>query len=286
MTTVLPPQRTAGPGRPGAPPARAWSSTSRSYAAFARRNRWLLVVGVLVGALCGGAVFLQQPVVSTAVTRIALTPQESSPGADLGRPRLISLDSDAQVLTSVQVLSVAAAAAGYPGGFEALEEATSVSAIADTRILVLRVTDVSVERATAAADAIAAEFLRVRGESGTLRADGARARLQEQVASVSDRLVVLRASAAGGVLLAGDELEEGELIASLGALQAELARNVTTAADPGRVVLPATVLRPGGRPMGLATLASGALLGGVGGLAVAAARDQARGLRRPLRRPH
>lgn len=269
--------------RESSPPTRSVESPgSRSYGVFLRRHRQLLVVALVLGALIGTVLFFGQPGVSTAVTTIVVTPQEVSPGVDLERPNLISLDSDAQVLTSVRVLGRAAQATGFPGGIEALERETVVSAIADSRVLVVRVSDVRPELAVAAAAAIADEFLRVRADAANVRGEAARARLEEQVGSVSDRLVALRApaSASAGVLLTGELIEEQELTDTLSELQAELARTVTGAADPGRIVLPATVLGPPGRPMGLATLASGALLGAVVGLGAGSIADQVLALRR------
>ncbi len=258
------------------------SPGSLSYGRFLRRHRRLLIIALGLGLLVGAVLFVRQPSISTAVTRIAVTPQEVSPGFDLDRPTLISLDSDAQVLTSLQVLSWAAEASAYPGGLEALERDTTVSAIADSRVLVLRVSNVKPDLAIAAGTEIADEFLRVRAEAANVRGEAARARLEEQIGQVSDRLVVLRgtAQASGGILLTGQQIEEQQLTASLSALQAELARTVTSAADPGRVVLPATVLRPAGRPMGLATLASGALLGAATGLSLSGIADQVRAVRR------
>ena len=265
-----------------APRRLAETPGSLSYGRFLRRHRRTLIIALGLGLLVGGVLFVRQPTISTAVARIAVTPQEVSPGVDLERPTLISLDSDAQVLTSVRVLSRAAESTEYPGGFEGLEQDTAVSAIADSRVLVLRVSNVQPELAISAATAIADEFLRVRADAANVRGEAARARLAEQVGRVSDRLVVLRgtAEASGGILLTGQQIEEQELTASLSALQAELARTVTSAADPGRVVLPATVLRPAGRPMGLATLASGALLGAAAGLGLSGIADQLRALRR------
>lgn len=271
------------------PPARAAvaESSRRTYTAFVRRHRLLLASCLLVGAAGGGLALLDQPTMYTAVTRIVVTPQESSPGVELERPRLISLDSDAQVLMSVRVLDRAAEASGFPGGFDGLDAATAVTAIPDSRILVVRVSDVNAARAVAAASSIADEFLRVRAAAAELRAEAARATLEQQVNSVSSRLFALRetASVSGGLLLFGQQLEERELTATLAELQAELARTVLSAADPGSVVTPAQVLRPGGRPMGLGTLASGILLGGVLGLATSSALDQVRQMhgRRPDR---
>ncbi len=264
-------------------------SSRRTYRAYVRRHRLLLAACLLVGAASGGIALLDQPRVYTAVTRIVVTPQESSPGVELERPRFISLDSDAQVLMSVRVLGRAAEATGFPGGFDGLDAETAVTAIPDSRILVVRVSDVDPARAVAAASSIADEFLRVRAAAAELRAEAARAPLVQQITNVSSRLLALRetASVSGGLLLIGQQIEERELTATLAELQAELARSVLSAADPGSVVTPAQVRKPGGRPMGLGTLASGILLGGVLGLATSSVLDQVRGIRglRPIRRP-
>src|SRR5690606_24351083 len=109
---------------------------------------------------------LAQPVVYTAGSRVALTPQETTASGqssvDDTRPRLVSLDSDAQLLTSSRVLAAAAVALGDEaptGGVAALRDALVVSAVPNSRVLIARYSDPSPDRAVTTCAAIVDAFL-------------------------------------------------------------------------------------------------------------------------------
>lgn len=273
-----PPQANHPPPTAGGGGYRAARSTSaptlRGYTRFVRRHRAFIYTMALLGATCGAVLIALSPPLYVAQTKVAVTAQPTGADIDPDRPRLVSLDSDAQVLSSGAVLARAAEISVFPGGAAALADSLSVSAVPNSRVLIVRVSHPDRDVALRASGAVVSEFLRTRADTDRVRADTATAALDLQISDVLARLVALRASAATGatgtdlgttvVELADDELAE------LAELEGEL-RRVTSAgsAPPGTVVAPPDAPPQGIRPMAPATAVTGVLLGAVTGVTAA-----------------
>lgn len=249
--------------------------TLRSYARFLRRHRTVVAYLAVLGATVGGILVTASPPLYTAQTKIAVTAQPTGADLDPDRPRLVSLDSDAQVLSSGAVLTRAAAAAAFPGGAPALTGALGVSAVPNSQVLIVRVSHPDRDTALRASDAVVTEFLRTRAEAEQVREDVAAAALRLQISEVLDRLAALQAAApAGGgepdASIAALELADEEL-ARLAELEGDL-RRVTTAGSiaAGVVVAPPDAPTVGSLSMAPATVVAGFLIGAATGVVVAA----------------
>lgn len=230
----------------------------------------------LLGATVGGVVVALTPPLYVAQAKVAVTAQPTGADLDPDRPRLVSLDSDAQVLSSSAVLARAAETSAFPGGASALADKLGVSAVPNSRVLIVRVSHPDRDVALRASGAVVDAFLSTRAETDRARADAAADTLGLQIDDVLARLVALQASAATGstdpsratsvVELADEEL------ARLAELEAEL-RRVTSAgsAAPGTVVAPPDAPAGGARPMAPATAVAGILIGAATGVTAAGA---------------
>ena len=202
----------------------AASPSERTYAAFVVRHRVLLATGVLIGIAVAALVLLWRPESYVAAARVTLTAYAVAPGMDTDRPIWISPDSDAQVLSSLPVLTAAAQRTDFPGGADALASRMAVSAVPNSRILVVRIRDIDPDRAIATASAVVEEFLALRGESALIRAETARSTLGLQIRSVSEQLASFRATVlAGGLLDERARAREQQLTDRLDDLQADVA---------------------------------------------------------------
>lgn len=289
------------------------SPTLGSYGRFVRRHLLLIVTLTVLGAAVAGAVVATTPPQFAATTSLAVAAQPTGGDLDLDRPRVVSLDTDAALLRSGEVLTRAAAAVEFPGGAVGLRDSIDVSALPNTRVLVVRVTDVDRDRAVRACRAVVEEFLRTTAAAEAVRAEAATAALSGQIDDVLAELALLSAvepdpdaagddgdgavgddadgdGAAGigadaeppdGVAIDGVSTDDGAaLYAQLALLREEL-RVVSAAATaaPGTVVSAASAPSTGSRPGAAGTLASGLLLGSGAGLSLAGLRTAPPGRR-------
>lgn len=240
-------------------------ATLGGYVTFLRRNRLTIVALTLLGALAGTAIMLTQPVLYVAESRVAVTPQDVTrpTAADVSRRQLLSLDSDAQLLTSTRVLDEAAATSGFAGGAIALQDRLRVSAVLNSRVLIVQVSHPDRSVAVDATAAVVEAFLADRAAEARRRAEEVRADIEAQIATVLEQLGSLQTP------LPNQPIAAADLTRQLAALNTELVLATATADDVGIVVRPATAHGDGHRPMAAATVCSGVLLGAAAGLMVA-----------------
>lgn len=258
--------------------------TIAAYGRFVLRHRRLVVGLAVLGLLVGIAIVMQQPVLYTARSRVAVSPQDVTVQSDAqsdqsgtaelevsaSRRQLLSLDSDAQVLSSTRVLRAAIDASGLPIEVADLRERLDVSAIPSSRVLVVAVSHPDRVVAVELTDAVVAAFLLDRSTSAERRVEAARAGLEEQIAAVSEQLASLRVGGSSEMLDPRRRAAEQEFSERVTALQNELVRAAATAGDAGEVVVPARIVGAPGRPMAVATVASAVLLGAAVGMVSAA----------------
>ena len=148
---ALPPVAPVAPARLGRDPVLAHGR---------RALPWLLV-GLLIGLAAGAGVWRARPVVAHASTVLELTSVLAQ--VDLGGSggvKPVTVDTDAQLLTSDEVVFAAAAAAGRT--VEQARASLTVSAAQLTRVLTLTYSDGSPRAAQAGAEAAATAFLQAR----------------------------------------------------------------------------------------------------------------------------
>lgn len=224
-----------------------------------RRQAWpTAVAGALVGLVLAGVLGGVRTGTFWSEVRVALDPTQV--GVSVGeRASTVTLDSEAQVVTSAGVIDPVADRLSFPDGSVGLREALTVGAVPNSRILVLRVSTGSSTLAEHTIDALTDEFLAARSEAASQRAAAAVRVLDGQVEEVTGQLTVLRAArtvedSATESLPLTQERVLGE---QLTALQGELASVQATTGAAGATV----VDRRSGEEPRTVLLVSGTLLG-------------------------
>jgi uncharacterized protein involved in exopolysaccharide biosynthesis len=212
---------------------------------------------------------LTQPVVYRATTSIVATPQPPPGSGTAGLRRAPTVDSDAQMLASDRVLANAAEEVEYPGGLPALREDVDVTARSTSRVLRVRISAGSAQRASKTADAVAREFLRIRAAADDARFQAAREAVTAQINRISEQLTAAAQVSEQGTG-AIDNPEVAAMRQELAVLQTELSQTTANKEASGFVAEPAAPPHSGVRPLARSTIASATLLGIAigGGLAV------------------
>jgi capsular polysaccharide biosynthesis protein len=242
-----------------------------NYVGFAKRQWVLIADGILAGVLAAAIYLITTPVGYQGDVTVMLNALPGVVGDGSAGSSEISVDSDAQVATSARVLKAAAARVHYPGGDTALAEKLHLTARPNSRVLTIAVRANNAALARDAADAIAAELLRVRERDFTARLKNQRTALERQIQVVATELAAIPLALTDEIMPATPEAKA--LLSKLSALQLQAAELDSQAADPGLVTAPARA-GPSGRPGLQAKLASGAMIGLLAGLAMAWLRDR------------
>ena len=234
-----------------------------------RRALVTIVPLVLLGALAGAAVAVVRPPDATAAATILLNPLDGNPFSTSTRgDNLANLETEAQLVTSHDVVERVTSSTHSTLGAEALVSAVEVRVPSNTQLMEIEAHDRSPAVASQLAQAFADDFLSSRG-------DRARRQAQEQIASLQDEITERRkAIAALEAQLADAPTGNAPAISSqidstqaqIVSLESRIAQLRTAPSDPGQIVTPAT-LQPSPlwrRWWGLA------LLGALAGLALGA----------------
>lgn len=247
---------------PGLP---LWSD----YPRFVRRHR--AVIGVLMGLglLAGFAWSLQQPATFSATASVALAPVPVYVTASTTElvPPEVSIDTDAQLLHSPQVLGAVGDALGRDA--DVVSEQLSVTASPNSHVLHVTVTAGSAQLAVTAADAAVAAFVKVRRTAlGALELD----QLRQLRLFVSAQEQLLAQEQARRVVIPADD----ELFAQILELRTSLDELEEARTQPAEVVRPA--VPPGGPDYANTEVpaTSGAMVGLLAGSLLGAAGDRAR----------
>lgn len=256
-------------GRPGLP---LWSD----HTGFLRRHRAVVEASVAVGLLVGLVLALGQPATWSATASVSLAPVPVyvKTSSDELVPPEVSIDTDAQLLGSPEVLGAIGRALGIEASSAA--EHLSVTASPQTHVLHITVSGPSAASAQAATAAAVKAFVALRGESlGALEEDQLRqlrlalgARERELVGVNGRRLV----------------LADDELLQQVVDLRASLEELEEARATPADLISPAAASGSVDYPNREVPVVSGAALGLLAGLLLALARDRL-GTRAPPGRP-
>jgi uncharacterized protein involved in exopolysaccharide biosynthesis len=250
--------------RPGLP---LWSD----YTAFARRHARSIGALMLVGLLVGFAWSLPRPSSYSATASVALTPVPKylTPSTSELVAPAVTIDTDAQLLQSPQVLGAVADVLGTSPA--AAGEHVSVSASPNSHVLHVTVRSRSPELAAAAADAAVSSLITLRREVlGSLQLEQLR-QLQALLTVKEEELAKEQANRL--IIPATDELF-GEVVALRTALdELEEARR-----EPARVVQPAQPPTRTDYPNTEVPVVSGLMLGLLAGCLLGAGRDRWRAL--------
>lgn len=221
---------------------------------------------MLLGVVVAVGWLAWTPATYTATTAVLLTPVPTFVDVESGRePRLVTLDTDAQLLTSAGTERAVSRAVGID--VPTVETALSVSAPALTRVLRVSFTASDPTVAMLGSRVAARHLISARRQTLAALQPQQVAVLQVEVA---DRDAELRRLEASGA----DVSRRRDLQDRLATLRARLAGLYAARGEPGRVLraaVPAERADPGSPEV---ALASGAMLGLVAGCALGLVRDR------------
>ncbi len=247
----------------------------REYAAVVRRRKWLiLVVTGLFTGLMGAYSFSKAPMY-TAQTTVIVQPATTSSSY---RPdQLVSLDTEARIVTSAPVATMAKEALGWELPIPMLLKRVNVETTPDTLVLDIFFTDGQPADAAAGADAFAKAYLKYK----TDRAVDAAVSQRAQVQSTIDGLVARRDkldrtldnSIPGTTTYQDAQTERDSVNGNIAVLESQLA-TISTASDPGTIILPANEPTAPSSPKHVLDLAMGFFFGAFLGVVLAFIRDR------------
>ncbi|MGH8834882.1 MAG: hypothetical protein ACRDWG_07790 [Actinomycetes bacterium] len=244
------------------------------YRGFARRYLFVIADCALIGILVTVGILLLSPLSYRGTVTVVLSAMPAATEDPESAGRSLAIDIDAQIASSSTVLQAAAAQTDFPGGADALARSLRLTALPNAHALLVRVSSGDRAKAMAAAQAISLKLLTVRGQTLDTRLRAHRVALRLQIAMLSARLAA--------PLL--DEQRE-QISQALSNLQQSLAELKAQSSSPGFVTGPPTGSRSA-RPGLQAKLASGAMLGGLLGVGLAALLETVRSARRDQRLRH
>jgi len=248
--------------------------TLEHYASTARRHLLLIVIGVLLGT-AGGVLYLRSEPASysaTATVLLGRIPAYTATDPLLSPPRLVTIDTDAAILRSRMVADAVATATGVEA--EQVQRVLVVDAQPLSEVLRVTFSHPEADLARRGAEVAAATLLEVRrSELPNSRTTQVR-RLEAELQDLTDQL--------NAVLLSGGRLGGPAILLEqrLSAQRAYLEDQLVATPDVGRVVVEAQPPTRATRTNPEVRVASGAMLGLLGGLCIGLVRDA----RRPGRR--
>lgn len=244
--------------------------TLADHLRFVGRHARIVTSLMALGLLVGLGWAIQEPATYSATASVELTPVPKyiTPVTDeLAAPE-VTIDTDAQLLASPQVLN--AVGARLDTDNETAATHLLVSASPNTYVLHVTVESSSPVTAAAAADAAAAALIEVRRESlGALQED----QILQLGRLVTQQEQVLAREQSREVLIP----ESAESFAHLVELRAALEELQWARQEPGRLVRASTAPRAPDYANSEVPIVSGAMLGLLAGCLIGAGRDRFRG---------
>lgn len=241
-----------------------------------RRGIAASLVLAILGALGGAWWEDRRDQVHEATALILINPLEGNPFTpDAGGDRLVSLETEAQLVTSDAVAKLVADETGSDQSPGDILGGVSVDVPPNTQLLDIAVEHADASVATARAQAFAETYLAYRRARTEAAVFDRRAQVDEQIAGHSQELKAraedLEAAAEGSPTALLLQQQISELTTQIGQLRTQHASLQASAFDPGQVVTPAAISDAGllGTPGLVAAL--GALLGLSVGLAMTVA---------------
>jgi hypothetical protein len=242
--------------------------TIDTYRRFARRHRSLIASAMAIGLVLGGIWAWLQPTTYSATASVVLSPVPSYVSATTSQrpPPEVTIDTDAQLVAAGPVVDAVAAAADED--VATVTDRLVVTATPLSRVLHISYTDDSAEDAASAATAAAEALVDVRSAAlGALRADQAQL-LGLHARELQDRLTSRRRPVA---MLPGDDL-----LSDIGLLRSRLTELEKLRTTPAVVSQRATPPLSPDSSNPEVPLTSGAMLGLLVAVAIAANRDRQR----------
>lgn len=249
----------------------------RQLLRLARQWWWLLLLAPLAASLTAFAVSERQPELYSASARLRITPGQSTTddynailaGQQLGETYRL-------LLLSQPVLDRAIRTLGLPYELDEFEKRVTSSAIEDTQLFDVSVSDTDPERAAAIANTIANEFTEYVGEQVIAQTELPRSSIDQQIgeldaqiAAIDERIAALEASVDPNATAVQTQLADlraqrtrvQESLADLQITSRQISVNLAAAQTQVTVADPATVPEAPYAPRTVLSTALGAFAG-------------------------
>ena len=251
------------------------------YVVLLRRQWRVVVVGLVVGVVLASAYLLVAPREYTSATSVlvtASTTATATPAAS--KAAEINLDTEAQLVTSTETVSAAAALLSLPPADAGeLADRVTVTVPPNTDILTISFVAPAAQEAQAGARAFAEAYLDARRQTTEEALDAAYDALQSRIDEVNDQLKALTEKSAelpaNSPLRASTDNQAAALSNQLAGLGSQQNQVRAAAVQPGRVVTQPDLPSSPSSPDLMMTALAGALLGLLLGLGLAALRHRA-----------
>ncbi len=247
----------------------------REYAAVLRRRKWLiLVITGFFTALMGAYSFSKAPMY-TAQSTVYVQPASTS--AQFRPDQLVSLDTESRLVKSAPVAIIAQGMLSWDLTIPQLLKRVSVETTPDTLVLDIFFTDGQRNDAAEGANAFAKAYLQYKQDRAIASAGEARAGVQtliDEQTKQRDKLDRDLQSLTPGTIEYQDAgRERDNASANIAVLQSQLA-SISTASDPGEIILPAEPPTSPSSPKHVLDIAMGFLFGAFLGVVLAFIRDR------------
>lgn len=212
------------------------------YVGFLRRHRWIIAAALAAGLLVGVVlVTVEQDTYTARVSVLTPAAAMNAPATSGEPPEEVTMDTEAALLRSGEVLRRLAETGRDTGDPRTLRERVSLTVPRHTRVLVVEFSAPTPEGAKAGAEILADTFLEYRRQLLTGRAGGDLDSLRERISALQGQLDSL--SGAGGdgddAAAVGEDTASArrqDLTEQIEDLQEQLAAAEDMAADPGQLV--------------------------------------------------
>lgn len=252
------------------------------YGSLIRRRWWIVLAGLVAGALVGLAVMLVVPPNYTASANVLVSPVDV-PGQSTnvvgGRTNgAINLDTEAQLVTSATVADGAKTLMNSDESAQTLADRVSVSVPPNSSVLTIEYTAGTPDDAAEGAHSFALAYLANRKTVAEQRAETQAKALSSQISSLRKQLKKVSRRLAELPVDSTDrqyaQAEQNVLTSQIADLRKQLTPLDEPEIDPGHIITDASPPSSPSQPVPVLFLVSGAMLGLLAGLAIAVLRDR------------
>ncbi|MCW2537066.1 MAG: lipopolysaccharide biosynthesis protein [Modestobacter sp.] len=257
------------------------SAQLSDYATLLRRQWWIVLLLIALGVGLAVAYTSTAPREYTSKTSVLVTAtgvDEQSASGVRTTNNDINLDTEAQLVTSTEIVAAAAEGIGYTGDTATLADRVSITVPPNTEILEIGYTGATAAEARDGAEAFATAYLDNRRAAAEDTLQATRDSLQSRIDDLTEQLETVSAAIAGlppgSAERAFNEAQATSLNSQIGSLGTQLNQVGATIVSPGRVITNASLPRAPSSPDLLIDIAAGALIGLLAGVGLAVLRQR------------
>ncbi|TQN37555.1 capsular polysaccharide biosynthesis protein [Blastococcus colisei] len=248
------------------------------YTFLLRRQWWVVVAAVAVAIGLAATYTAVATPEYTSTTSVLVSPTGTAGTSSSGPRTTINMDTEAQIITSTEVMEAVADWLNFAGDPRELAERVSISVPPNTEILDISFTGLTAADARWGAEAFASAYLLNREDAAASSVRAQQESLQARIADLDARLAALSEATAAlpsdSASRAYNQAQAANLNDQLGDLSAQLNALDAFAVRPGEVITQASLPASPSSPQPLLSLAAGALGGLLLGVGLAVLRQR------------